>query len=672
MSNKIITATMRLNAIDRSGRAFHSLAGKMDHLNKRAGALNARQAAVARMTQGMSSGMAAAAIRYAGPAALGAAFVYAGKKAAGFEESLFNIQKKSGATTAQMAKIREEIMGLGRELPVSIDEIAAAFERGGAAGIPLDELRQFSKVTAMVADAWDTTAEGVGNTFAGFNKGLGIPLDEMQKFASLINDLADSGISDEVDIADFIDRAGASLKNFGMAPEQIAAYGAALINLKMPAEVAARAMDTVTGKLLAPENLSSKSRSGLRAIVGDLGKFEKLKGNNKLMFFLQKLEKLDNQKRASYLGAFLGEGFDDEIMRLVSGVDELRRNLEMAEKHTRNPSDSVAGVSQKKMELFNSQLKIMQNHMEAIAIAAGDIVLPTATDALKNLNNDFSKDFAVQKGLKNRGYSALRRAAFVGSQEEIDRLAIEGGYMDDQLRDKYMQGPNLPKGWKKEFEGGGTNVAVRKGKYLIAGDKGLPGENGPIPTRPERQNRYGNGGYGWKLPAGKAADDDLSTHPKPGLANGIEDAERRIRAGNRAPDPYANGGRRMWQGSDGTGSDPIKLMPSAQEFRDALKINIDSYTDGFTQSGEKAGQKVADGGKQAGESIEKSAAAISVAGYDVSGAIMSAASKLAEAAKAMGQAVTTSGTVKPPSVNADTGRSMPPTLSMPNGGGTMP
>ncbi len=43
--------------------------------------------------------------------------------------------------------------------------------------------------------------------------GLGIPIDKLEAYASMINDLADAGIADETGISDFIDRAGASLKN---------------------------------------------------------------------------------------------------------------------------------------------------------------------------------------------------------------------------------------------------------------------------------------------------------------------------------------------------------------------------------------------------------------------------------------------------------------------------
>jgi hypothetical protein len=101
------------------------------------------------------------------------------------------------------------------------------------------------------------------------------------------------------------------------------------------------------------------------------------------------------------------------------------------------------------------------------------------------------------------------------------------------------------------------------------------------------------------------------------------------------------------------GEPPFRI-PSKQELKDALKIDI-----GFKHESEQAGQAVAQGGKDAGKAIEDGAAFFKVAGYDVGAAIERAAEKLATAAGAINRL----GSVTQPqtkAVNADTGRSMPP------------
>ncbi|PHP66552.1 phage tail tape measure protein [Zhengella mangrovi] len=380
-----------------------------------------------RRTQALTRGAAAAV------AAGATAVVVATKSAADFEETLFGIKKKSGATTEEMAKIKNEILELGRILPATHEDIAAAYERGAAAGISFDKLREFAILSVKVSDAWDMMPDKVGNSFAGFEKGMGIPLDKMEKFADLINYLADSGISDEKDIVNFLDRVGASAKNFGLAPEETAALGASLVNLKMPAEVAARAMDTLFGKLAAPENLSDKSYSALEKIVGDPKEFKKLLGQDALggiMEFLGKLEKMSGQERISALGALMGEGFDDEVARLVGGVGELRRNLDLI-KNTKAFDGAISALSAERMKMFNSQLKTTKNLLSETTKLLGGLTLPTANTGLTTLNDNMRRDTAIWEGHKKpcRGFMAALLWEAMHSREEKMRLARENGFV---------------------------------------------------------------------------------------------------------------------------------------------------------------------------------------------------------------------------------------------------
>jgi hypothetical protein len=260
---------------------------------------------------------------------------------------------------------------------------------------------------------------------------------QMKDYASLINDLADSGISDEKDIKDFVDRFGASGVNFGMTPQEVAAYGSAMLNLKMPAEVAARAMNTLTNSLLAPENLSKKAKGAFDEIVGDPEKFAKMAGNQKVMFFLNRLHEMSTQKRASLLGGLLGQGFSDETMRLVAGLDEVKRNMELAHKETLQASNSVDQVYAKRMDIFNSQLKVLQTNLNSLAIRIGDYVLPGANKVLGGINSLMSDNDARSRAVEGLSWSEqwAQRKQYLDQWRQLnpDRRATEG--LNDYTRD---------------------------------------------------------------------------------------------------------------------------------------------------------------------------------------------------------------------------------------------
>ncbi len=464
MANRTVTAELEMRGKDATGPAFKSIAARMGQMekqfsrfNRTAEQFNSKFKNIERTTSAMtrlragvdatSEGAFAAISRFAGPAAIAFGAKQAIGLAGDFEESLSKIQKKSGATAEQMANIKEQIFELGRQIPVSHTEIAAGFERGAAAGIPVDKLKEFATLSVKVADAWDTSAENVANTFAGFNVGLGIPIDKLEAYASLINDLADAGIADETGIADFIDRVGASLKNFGMTPEQIAAYGATLLDLKMPADVAARAMDTFTGKLFAPENLSKKSYSALSSVVGDMKAFSKMSGDQKVKFFFEQLSKLSNQQRASKLGALLGEGFDDEITRLVAGLDHLNERLKMAEDRASNPSNSVETGFQKKLQLWNSQTEILLNKWKEIAETIGEIgidngesILPYINDITDYISNAAKDRLWTERGLAKEGWGWQRFAdEMVNTEDRRTQLQYEAGRSDPEFMTRWWE-----------------------------------------------------------------------------------------------------------------------------------------------------------------------------------------------------------------------------------------
>jgi TP901 family phage tail tape measure protein len=648
-----VEARLKITGQDRTGRMFSTLAGKMDQVDRRAAAFNQRQTAMARTTMAVMASMA----RYAGPAALAGAAIYSTKAAADFEQALFNIEKKSGASREEMAKLRNEVISLAKELPVSIDEIASGFERGAAAGIPLDELRDFPKLTAGVADAWDSTAEHVGNVFAGFTAGLGMARKDLTSYASLINDLADSGIADETDIADFIDRAGASLKNFGMTPEEIAAYGAALLNLKMPSEVGARAMDTLTGKLLAPENLSPKSSRALVEIVGSMKEFTKLTGNQRLLFFLNRVSALNNQKRAGLLGALLGEGFDDETMRLVAGLPELMRNLAMAQQHVEKPSNSIIDSQNKRLELFNSQLTLLQNNLRSIAIEIGDsLVLPWLSEAMRQVNEALAEMDKRKKAIEGQSPEQVR--------QDHDRFVKE--YLKDNPS-TYGSG---------DLDRANADLAYREAMKRVGEGKLIDVHEYNIQRREDKayQQRVSDNADQYLLYGqGRAGVNNVLEFPGGGTGQPPVPMPRP----NASAEQYRNmreqyelygEGRANINNTNGQRRDLNTSLPREERRRRLREADPASLgMDGMGGILIEGSRKIESSGEAAGKAIEDGATSVKQAGQDLLASLLNVARQIDSAAAKL-QNVRIAGAAIGGQFN-DRGHSMPASANLPIGGG---
>ncbi|MEP9378385.1 phage tail tape measure protein [Aquabacter sp. CN5-332] len=408
-----IEARLKISAVDRSAKAFASVERRLSGIHRQTQIMNRHMQQVAAFQK--ASAATDRAILMSGTA-LAAIWGASGGVRSGietlstFQDGLIAVQKKAGLTEDQMKAVGEEVKALATspDLAVPIEEILKAYERGAAAGLPLEELREFAALSAKAADAFEMSAEDVGNAAAGFQVGLGIPIKEMEKFFDLINSLADSGISDEKDIINFLDRAGAGLKNFGINAKQAAAYGATLLNLKLAPEVGARMMGALTSKLIAPENLGKKGQSALTEVVGDIKTFKKeLKGdaNAALIKFLGQLGKLDKFNRARIIGSIFGQEWSDEIMRMVDGVDELQRNLKQA-----GDESSWLGSLDKSYKLklasLSSQWQQFKNQVGVLTINVGTASMPAleqglirAKELVKEIDEGF-KGFAPQLDMK--------------------------------------------------------------------------------------------------------------------------------------------------------------------------------------------------------------------------------------------------------------------------------
>lgn len=420
-STRIVEARLRFSAENQTSMAFKEIGKSYGYLNERANKFNSAQQEFWRRQEGLAKTVGSTWLRYAAPAAIGLAAKKSLEMAGNMEETMFNIQKKYGGTADEIARMKREILELAGEMPVATSQIAAAYERAAASGIPLDEMKEFVTLSVQTADAWDMSSEGVSNFFAGMQAGMGLDFKQLENLADLVNYLADSGIADEYEIANFIDRVGASLRNFGLTPEQIAAYGAALLNLKMPAEIAARAMDTLAGKLAAPENLSEKSFGALEKIVGDIDSFRDViarDASEGLIFFLTELEKRTGQERISLLGALMGEGFDDEVARMVGGLQEIIRNLEMAQEKNAYQG-SIAGLSEKRLDLYNSKLTVMKNNLGNIMTMLGERGIGPIGGAVQWANDALSDNAAYSAGLEKLGVDN----GLFGRGDEMEKYA---------------------------------------------------------------------------------------------------------------------------------------------------------------------------------------------------------------------------------------------------------
>lgn len=614
-----VEARLRISAVDRTGNVLKNIAGKMDQVNKRAAALNRQQGVMART----SAAAFATIARYAAPAAI----AYGAKAAltdfAALERQMTRIGVTADASAEQTKIAFENAQRITKEL--GYDSVAPAIEALDtlvASGQSLEEALAFLPSVLATAQASGAATTDIANTGLKAASALKIQANQLQRAFDIMVMGGKAGQFELKDMAQYIPGLANSFASLGYEGEdglkRLVAILQTIREDTGDASAAATQAQNIFGKMYSEETANKFADFGIN-LRKELKAAQKAGEDAVSAFVRISKEAMDGDLSKLPL-LFSDQEFRLGMQSLITSEESLQRFLK-----TVNGAE-VDGVVFRDLNrvLSDTQASIdrMSNSWSKMWTSIGGAVAKPATATMDAITEDVDYGQAVRKGLEKRGMSyweienwMFKNMPF-GSWsrgEGSDQMAFEGGLSDPEFLKKFQQGPNTPAGWKPpnaEFPGGGT------------GQIPVPGQR-PIP-----------------LPA------------LPTLSGGLP-AELQPRNIPQAP-PMA-----------GVASIPIS-MPTKDEWKNALKIEIDSLKD----RGTEAGQAVADGGRDAGKAVEESAAFLKVAGVDVGAQIMAAAQKLADAARQFNSANAALGAAsqgRP--VNANTGRSMPASANAPAGGG---
>jgi TP901 family phage tail tape measure protein len=232
-----------------------------------AGAEKAAQSASAGFKAVANSQMwQAAAVAAAG---VGVAIGLSVRAAVDFERSLSDVRKVVDGleSPAALAQIKSEIIDLSSRMPIAAKGFAEIYAAAGAAGVAKSDLKGFAEMVATVATAFDMTAAEAGKSLAQMQVALGLPLDGLRQLADQINYLENSVANVSASaLVDFVARAGAMGKIAGLAAEETAGFGAAMISMGFETEVAATSFNNMIRALSKGPSMTDRQVGALQRL----------------------------------------------------------------------------------------------------------------------------------------------------------------------------------------------------------------------------------------------------------------------------------------------------------------------------------------------------------------------------------------------------------------------
>lgn len=375
---------MPLSAANLIGRvAIQGAGDAVRDLHRVGGAVTTAQSSLSKFTSG--SGQLAAGVVRLGAVAAGAATagLFASAKAAiNWEDAFAGVRKTVDASPAQLTKLGEAFRTMATEIPISATELARLGEAGGALGIPVDQLKNFVKVSALLGVTTDVSSEQAATALGQLSNLLPDVKGNYDRLASTLVALGNQGASTESSILEMAQRIAGTGNLVGLSASEVFGWSAALANAGVNAEAGGTAISTFFAETFKDVVGGTADLKLLAGMAGTSGKaFQEMFASDpsgaleKLIVGFAGLTDAQRLATLETLG-FTDRRLSDALLRLTGDTTNLSNALDVQEKGWRE-NTALSDEAQKRFDTVASQLAILRNNFTEAGINIGEGLLPS-------------------------------------------------------------------------------------------------------------------------------------------------------------------------------------------------------------------------------------------------------------------------------------------------------
>lgn len=376
-------------------RVLESTELKLKELQAEASKSHASLAQVSAVTGEISSKAGSVAKSFAPiSVALAGVGVAAGKASIEFESAFAGVEKTVDGTEEQLAALRQGILDMATEIPASTTEIAAVAEAAGQLGIATDDVLDFTRVMIDLGEATNLSSDEAASSLAKFANITGTTADEYSRLGSTIVDLGNNFATTERDIVEMATRLASAGTIVGLSEQDILALSTAMSSVGINAEAGGTAMT---------QTLSAISKAVSEG-GDDLNTFAKVAGVS-----AEEFAKMWSDDPITAIQGFIGGLGDmnangEDVLAVLdelalSGIRQsnMLQSLALASgvlgdavttaNNAWEENVALSNEASKRYETTESQMKILRNGLNNLAISIGDILLPIINKIVGGLQN---------------------------------------------------------------------------------------------------------------------------------------------------------------------------------------------------------------------------------------------------------------------------------------------
>lgn len=351
-------------------------------------------------------------------AAMGA---YATKTSIDFESAFAGVRKTVDATEKQFAELEKGIRNMTKKMPQSASEIAAVAEAAGQLGIETKNILGFTETMVMLGDATNMTSEQAATALARLANITRMPQSEFDRLGSTIVVLGNNLATTEAEIVEMGLRLAGTATQVGMTEAQILALAGAMSSVGINAEAGGSSLSRVMQKINTEVLSSGRRLQKFAEIAGmsaeEFSKAWRERPQDAILAFVQGLDKI-NKSGGDVTSTLKDLGINsvqeiDTLLRLAGASEVLADSLELAAEAWEE-NVALAEEAEQRYRTTESQIAILKNHINDLAISVGD-----------ELKESFQDTISVAIDMVNQLSTAFSESGFVGLVNEIGNVLAE-------------------------------------------------------------------------------------------------------------------------------------------------------------------------------------------------------------------------------------------------------
>ncbi len=310
------------------------------------------------------------------------------KAASDFESAFAGVEKTVEGTVEQLDMLRQGILDMSKDIPASTTEIARVAEAAGQLGIATDDILSFTETMIGLGVATNLSSDEAATALARLANITKMPQDQFDRLGSTVVALGNNLATTEAEIVEMGLRLSGAGSTIGLTESQILSFAGALSSLGIKAEAGGSAfskvmLDMAKAVAMGGGNLELFA-SGAGQSVESFANLFREDAAGAVVAFVEGLGQLDDKTLFTTLDDLKLSGIRvrDTLLRTSGAVDLVKESLALGAKAWEENS-ALNEETAKRYATTESQLKILKNQMNAIAITLGKALIPAVMSFLE-------------------------------------------------------------------------------------------------------------------------------------------------------------------------------------------------------------------------------------------------------------------------------------------------